>query len=104
MFNIAKKKEKPTKIADNMLLGKTLISKSNKLKNIFPKILAIEKIECMQSIFLVNPLSDEPKILKIINETNARIRANIAKYIIWLIILVKNRNANIRDIIMLIAI
>ena len=81
-FNIIKNVDKPTKIADKIFLLESVIVKVNKHKSIFPIILnRIDKIFLFKE-FLVNPLSDELNIAKIIKETKANIKEKIMEKII----------------------
>jgi len=77
MLKIKKKKAIDTIIADNMFAGDNEISKENKFAKIFPTILLIISMHFRQSLFLVIPLSDEPKIVKMSNDNRLIIRENI---------------------------
>ena len=81
-FNIIKNVDKPIKIADKIFLLESVIVKVNKHKSIFPIILNRIYKTFLFKEFLVNPLSDELNIAKIIKETKANIKEKIMEKII----------------------
>ena len=81
-FRIIKNIDKPIKMADTIFLLESVIANVNKHKNIFPIILnRVEKV-CLFNEFLVNPLSEELNIAKVIKETKANTKEKIITKII----------------------